>query len=74
MKGKGTFRGGCGREKEDIDFFPALVKILLMLFRARAASLIEVDSVNCERGSFNFLLRVRREPSLFRLNSRCRET
>lgn len=53
--------------------FPALVKILLVLLRARAASLKEVDLVNCKRGSFNLLLRIRCKPSLFRLNSRCRE-
>lgn len=53
--------------------FPALVKILLVLLRTRAASLIEVFLVNCKRGSFNLLLRIRCKPSLSRLNSRCRE-
>lgn len=72
MKGKGDISRRVW-ERRRILIFPALVKILLLLLRERTASLMEVDLVNCKRGSFNLLLRVRCKPSLFRLNSRCRE-
>lgn len=56
MKGKGTFLGGWGERR--VLIFPGLVNILLALFRARATSAVEVDSLNCKRGDFNVLASV----------------
>lgn len=67
MKGKGTFLGGWGERR--VLIFPGLVNILLALFRARATSAVEVDSLNCKRGDFNVLASVQCKPSLFRLNN-----
>lgn len=38
--------------------FPGLVNVLLISFRARATSVIEVDLLNCKRGNFNLLASV----------------
>lgn len=52
---------------------PGLVNTLLILFRARAPSVTEVDLLNCKRGDFNLSASIQCKPFLFRLKNTDRE-